>query len=233
MKYFILALTISVLFISCGVSAEPAAEPSNQYRTPHCSPIVRNLPIYQMTAYAKAGRSELVSTVVLVGPNTWATSSHGIRNGEVKKITISLPTGEIEAKVTWFDKDLDIAVLHGNSYDIRPIDSMSFGIGEFEQVWNIGYPGMSDGLIMSFTGFKVRYNEQGLMVTTALGLNGMSGGATVRCVDDHLELVGIITAKVNHRIQKKIWTDKHGILHQKETLVNKGITIISPMKFQK
>ena len=229
MKWFILALTISVLFISCGVSAEP----TNQYRTPYCSPIVRSLPIFEMTAYAKTGRTELRSSVVLVGPNTWATSAHGIRYGKVKEIIIHLPKGkDIKAKITWFDKNNDIAVLYGNSDNIRPIDSMSFDLGEHEQVWNIGYPAFGRGLIMSYTGFQVRYRKDGLLVMSAIGFKGMSGGANVRCVDGRLELVGIITAMIKHRVEIKVYTKK-GVVHTDKIVTNSGISIISPMKFQK
>jgi len=225
MKWFVIALLL--------VSTAIYGDSSNQYRTPHCSPIVRNLPIFEMTAYAKTGRSELRSTVVLVGPNTWATSSHGVRHGGVKKIIIYLPgRKEVKAKVTWFDKDKDIAVLYAKSNNIRPIDSMSFNLARHEQVWNIGYPGFGAGLIMSYTGFQVRHRKDGLLITSAIGFKGMSGGASVRCVDGHLELVGIITALVNHRVEIKIYTKK-GVLHTDKTVTNNGITIISPMKFQK
>lgn len=225
MKYFILIL---LLF-----SATLAGESTNQFRVPHCSPIVRNLPIFEMTAYAKTGRAEVRSTVVLVGPNTWATSAHGVRYGEVKKIIIHLPKHkDIKAKVTWFDKDRDQAVLYGNSNNNRPIDSMSYDLAPLEQVWNIGYPGFSGGLIMSYTGFKVRYRKDGLLVTSAIGFKGMSGGATVRCVEGRVEFVGTITALVNHRVEIKTYTKK-GVLHTDKTVTNNGITIISPMKFQK
>ncbi len=225
MKYFILVLLL--------ISTTLAGDSSNQFRVPHCSPIVRNLPIFQMTAYAKTGRAELRSTVVLVGPNTWATSAHGIRYGEVKEIIIHLPkVRDIKAKVTWYDRDKDIAVLYGHSNNIRPIDSMSYDLAQHEQVWNIGYPGFGAGLIMSYTGFQVRYKKDGLLITSAIGFQGMSGGATVRCVDGRLELVGIITALINHRVEVKIYTKK-GVIHTDKTVTNNGITIISPMKFQK
>lgn len=225
MKYFILILLL--------ISTTLAGDATNLYRTPHCSPIVRNLPIFEMTAYAKTGRTELRSSVVLVGPNTWATSAHGIRFGEVKKIIIYLPGGrEVKAKVNWFDKDRDIAELRGFSANIRPIDAMSYDLEQFEQVWNIGYPSFSAGLLMSYTGFQVRQRKDGLLVVSAIGFRGMSGGANVRCVEDRVELVGIITSIINHRVEVKVYTKK-GVLHTDKTVTNSGISLVAPMKFQK
>lgn len=223
MKLLIAIITLSIMFVSCSVSADS----SNLFRTPHCSPHVQRLPIYQMTTDRSA------STAVLVGPNTYATSSHGISDGKAKDITIYLPGGvEVNAIIAWFDKDKDIATLSAKSYNIRPIDSMSFNIGPHEQVWNIGYPSMANGELMSYTGFYVRYKKGGTMVVSALGLHGMSGGATVRCIGERIELIGIITALVNHKIESIVWTDEDGILHQKETITNNGISITTPMRFQ-
>ena len=220
MKWFIIA----VLFMTTTLFAEP----SNQYRTPHCYPDVENLPIYRIIV------GDLHSTVVLVGKNTWVTSAHSIDYGKTKKITIYLPGNKkIRAKITWFDDNKDVAVLDANSNNIRPIDRMTFDLIKYEQIWNIGYPAVAGGKILSFTGFQIRYNENNILVTSALGLHGMSGGANVRCVDDKLELVGIITSLVKHQTKMKIWTDEKGILHSDRTLTNKGITLISPIRFQK
>jgi len=229
MKIFIMCLLVASFFISC---ISPAQEPSNQFRVPYCSPIVRNLPIFPLHTKLAAGTKD--SSVVLVGPGTWATSSHGINHGkDIEKITITLRGGiNVDAKLIWFDKAKDIATLSAKSYKIRPIDPMSYNIADLEQVWNIGYAGMANGELMSFTGFKVRYRKDALMIVNALAYGGMSGGATVRCVEGHLELVGIITALVQHAIELEVWTDKTGIIHQRRTLINSGQSIISPMKFQ-
>jgi hypothetical protein len=174
------------------------------------------------------------SSVVLVGKDTWSTTAHGVKDGKAKKIILYLPgPREVIAKITFIDVGKDIAVLRASSRKIRPIDSMSFNLGDKEQIWNIGYAGIAGGELLSFTGFQVRYNKNAMLITTALALHGMSGGASIRCVDGRAELVGIITALVNHKVEHKIWTDEDGILHEKVTLTNKGISIISPIRFQK
>ena len=220
MKWFIIALVF--------VSTALVAEPSNQYRTPHCYPLVDSLPIYKMVA------DDAHSTVVLVGPNTWATSAHSVKDGKAKKITLYLPENKkVRAKITWFNEDKDIAVLHADSNNIRPIDSLTVDLIKYEQVWNIGYPSVAGSKMLSFTGFKIRYNKNNILIASVLGLHGMSGGANVRCVDGQLELVGIITALVKHTVNMRIWTDEDGILHSDRTVTNKGITLISPIRFQK
>lgn len=176
------------------------------------------------------------SSAVLVGKNLWATSAHGVmKDGKkAKKIKIYLPGGkEVTASIAFIDVGKDIATLSALSGNIRPIDAMSFNLADKEQVWNVGYAGIAAGELLSFTGFQVRYNKKAMLITTALGLHGMSGGANIRCVNGKAELVGIITALVNHKIDHKVWTDKDGVLHEKVTQTNKGITIISPIRFQK
>jgi len=218
MKWLILVMLL--------VSTSAFAEPSNMHRVPHCAPVIRNLPIYQITA------DDSHSSVVLVGKNTWATSSHSVKDGKAKKIKLYLPgPREVEAKITFINVEKDIAVLQADSRKIRPIDSMSFNLADKEQVWNIGYAGIAAGELLSFTGFQVRYNKGGMLVVSALGLHGMSGGANIRCVNGKAELVGIISSLVNHEIETKVWTDGAGILHSDRTLTNKGISIISPIRF--
>ena len=220
-------MLLSVLLVTCGIPGTTFADSSNQFRVPHCSPHVQRLPIYQMH------NNKSNSTVVLVGPNTFATSAHGVAYGNARDIVIFLPNRTVKARIAWIDKDKDIAVLSAKSYNIRPIDAQSFDLADHEPLWNIGFPDVADGEMISFSGFKLRYNSRGLLVTSTLALHGMSGGANVRCMDDRLELVGIITNLVQNKIETKVWTDDLGVLHQKETLINKGVSLIVPMKFQK
>jgi hypothetical protein len=194
--------------------------------------MVRNLPIYQLQADLgkKKPYDILNSTVVLIGKNTWATSAHSVAWGKSDKIKIFLPgPREVIAHITWSHRGKDIAVLSAPSYDIKPINSMSFDLGQHEQVWNIGYPTVGGGDLLSFSGMFVRYNRNAMAVTTALGLSGMSGGATVRCVNEKLELVGIITAMTQEAYNVKVWTDEDGMLHSKHVQINGGSTIISPI----
>jgi len=224
-------LLIALLICTPAVAHYNDAAPSNQYRTPHCSPNVRDLPIFQMRAdKGKDSGRVTMSTTVLIAKNTWATSAHGIAFGKSARITIFLPGArEVEAKITWFDKGKDIAILEANSYKIKPIDSMSYDIGDHEQVWTIGYPGISDGLLMSFTGMFVRYSSNYQIVATSIGMKGMSGGALVRCVDGRAELFGIITNLVKTVVEMKIWTDGDGVLHSDRTVTNSGVSLSTPI----
>lgn len=226
-----ITLLLATAIFTSAFAHQGDSEPSNQYRTPHCSPNVRELPIFQMRAdKGKDSGRVSMSSVVLIAKNVWATSAHGVAAGKSHRITIFLPGArEVEAKVTWKDVGKDIAILSAESYNIKPMNSMSFNIGEHEQVWTLGYPGFSDGLLMSFTGMFIRYNKDYQIVATSLGLSGMSGGALVRCVDNRLELFGIITNKVNHQVNMKVWTDKDGILHSQKTITNSGVSLSTPI----
>lgn len=207
------------------------SEPSNQFSPPHCATNIRKLPIHLMRADKGKGSGRVtMSSAVLIAKNTWATSAHGVANGESHRVTIFLPGArEVEARVTWFDVGKDIAILSGDSYNIRPMDSMSFDIGEHEQVWSIGYPGIYDSQLVSFTGMFVRYNDNAQIISTTLGLKGMSGGALVRCVEGRLELFGIITNLVKTVIKETVYTNKDGILHIERVLTNSGVSLSTPI----
>ena len=233
MKLSIVSATLAFILSLFMVYSIAVAEPTNQFRTPHCSPIVRNLPIYQIQANLGKGKEHQIlnSSVVLIGKNTWATASHSVAWGKSTKIKIFLPGGrEVPANITWSHRSKDIAVLSASSFNIKPIGSMSFDLEQHEQVWNIGFPTVAGGDLLSFTGMFVRYNKNAMAVTTALGLSGMSGGATVRCVDGRLELVGIITATTQEAFNATVWTDDDGMLHTKHIQMNAGSTIISPIR---
>ena len=140
---------------------------------------------------------------------------------------------QVNATISFFDVGADVAVLHAESYGIKPITAYTYDLAEKEQMWNIGYAGMAAGELMSYSGFFVRYRKDTSLVSSALALSGMSGGAAVRCVGSKLELVGVVTALMQHAVQVEVWTDPETqIVHSDKTLVNKGISIIRPLRFQ-
>ena len=226
MRFLILALCL--VFASAN-AANVEHEVSKLYRAPSCNPLITELPIFPILA--KQNASTKHSSVVLIGKNKWATSAHSIFDGEHTSITIFVGVEkEVQAIPTFVDLRADVAILRGASGDIKPVEPLTYDIQKFEQLWNIGFPSITNNELLSFTGMHVRYNKRGQMVTTALGLNGMSGGATFRCAGEKLEYVGVITALIKDRIDTKVHTDEDGILVKTITYTNSGISLISPLR---
>jgi hypothetical protein len=63
-----------------------------------------------------------------------------------------------------------------------------------------------------------------------MGWAGMSGGATVTCNGNILEMVGTITATRRSILSTKVWTDDKGVLNREKIYVNSGYSIIAPIK---
>ena len=222
---------IKLLLLAIAFTYSTAGASSNLFNAPSCAPDIRELPIVQIQAVSP-GNVHL-STAVLIGKDTWSTSSHSMADGKATKITLFLPgIREVEGKLLWFDKASDRAVVMAPSGNLKPIRTTKTNVKKHEQVWTIGFPGLTRGEMLSFTGMFLRYNKRGLIVANSLALKGMSGGAIVRCVKGKPEIFGVITNLINHTVQMKVWTDETGILHQSAVITNSGVSLSAPLRAQ-
>lgn len=229
MKWFILLIFIVT---SSANAHESNAEPSNMYRVPECSPVLKEIPIFEIFSRNTETSDTAKSTVTLVGKDTWATAAHSVIDGTADDITIYTPgITETKATIRWVDVGKDLAILSADSGDIKPMKSLTGNIGKFEQVWTIGYPGFAAEL-MSFTGTFVRYDKANFAVANAIAFNGMSGGALARCHEGELEVFGIITNLIQHKFAH-VQFIQNGILHDFKKVTNSGVSLSTPILLKK
>lgn len=221
-------LILSVLLLSAPLHA---ASP-NSYRAPTCELDIHKLPIFNLSAKrTKQTHDKFTSnsSVVLIGKNLWRTTAHSIGYNKNAYIKIIAPHVTLVAKVILIDIEGDVAYLRADSGNLKPIPPLSKELAVNELVWNIGFPGLFDRRLMTLEGMFARVERQKIIVS-AIGYGGMSGGATVRCNGERLEMVGTITAIKRTILSSKVWTDDKGVLHSEKIYVNSGYTIVAPIK---
>ena len=206
------------------------AEAPNSYRTPSCFTDISQLPIYNLTVkLRKTSELEINSSVVLIGKDLWRTTAHSVGYRMDPYITIIAPHKTIVAKVMLLDITKDVAYLSGDSTGLTPIPALSTPLGLSESVWNIGYPGLFDQRLTSTEGMFARVDKDRRIIVSAIAWGGMSGGASLRCNGDTLEIFGTITHTKRMILSERLRTNKQGKAHIHTTYMNSGYSIIAPL----
>jgi hypothetical protein len=221
------------IIILAFIASTVQAAPLNTFNTPTCIDDVRALPIYNLTAKASKTTDDdlsLYSSVVLIGKDLWRTTAHSVGYQMDGYIRINMPHKTITATVMLLDIASDVAYLRAPSDGLTPIPPLSGTLKQNQPVWNIGFPGIFDRRLVSYSGMYARHEKDGRITVSAMGWAGMSGGATVTCNGNILEMVGTITATRRSILSTKVWTDDKGVLNREKIYVNSGYSIIAPIK---
>lgn len=166
---------------------------------PVCEPNLSSLPIFpiEMVTSSVDGDGKLqfhvgIGTAFLVEPNIWVTAAHVIDDAYV---TISIHEAEniyTDAEVLWIDRDVDIAILRGDSSNHQAL-SITNSVGVGDRIYSVGFPKYSSNTIVSFIGEIVGTTDNGF-AQTSLMIGGMSGGPTLSCNLGTISVVGVNTA---------------------------------------
>ena len=220
-----------IILLALLMATTAQAAPPNTYRTPTCFSDVSKLPIYNLTAkLRKTSELEINSSVVLIGDNLWRTTAHSVGYNMDAYVMIIAPHKTIIAKIWLLDIGRDVAYLNADSTGLTPIPAASTDLKQNETVWNVGYPGLFDMRLLSTEGMFARFKKDGRIVVSSIAWGGMSGGASLRCNGDTLEMFGTITHTKRLILTDKVWTDNNGVLHREVTYMNSGYAIIAPIK---
>lgn len=220
-----------LIFLSIFLSTIATAGPPNSYRTPTCFSDVKQLPIYNLTAKLnKNAQAEIYSSVVLIGKDLWRTTAHSVGYNMNAYVMIIAPHKTIVAKVLLMDTQKDVAYLNADSTGLTPIPALSTKLKQHESVWNVGYPGLFDQRLTSTEGMFARVDKDGKIIVSSIAWGGMSGGATLRCNKDKLEMVGTITHTQPIILSETLKTNPKGVAHVQTIYMNSGFAIIAPIR---
>jgi hypothetical protein len=222
MPKIITAVLISLLLFM----SSSHAVPSNLFRNPTCHDDVTTLPIFQLSTRYE-GEWLKNGSIFLVDNDIWATAFHAVDHGPGIELThfIILPNGsEIEATVLQTDPVTDIAILYAPSGNMIPMAKLSKPMSQFEPIWNIGLPGISDNTMISFEGVIMSVSGNIFLMSSAVAFPAMSGGPQVRCNENTLEVVGVVIKTAMDLFRKE------QVEHENEVIENRYYYIIHGSK---
>ncbi len=125
---------------------------------------------------------------VVIADNLVLTAAHVITPGELVRIALEHSDYQ-NARLVAMDKQRDLALLSTRTGEVRPVMVSEHGLGEFEDVWAMGYPLALD---MAITQGRYQRHANGKLYTSAWITSGASGGGLVRCTQGVYELAGIL-----------------------------------------
>ena len=187
------------------------AAPTNVVTPPSCYSDVESLSVYKVeVTHTKDMGGGVIKwtptrgTVFLAEKNFWITASHVMDDGATTTGRIRVNEDKyIEAELIYFNKEEDIAVLYGPSGDLVPVDLQTTPVDQYEAVWTVGFPGLAGHNMAYFEGSALGISREGYVISNAMVLPGMSGGALFRCKGDDLEAVGTISSYTTERSSYK------------------------------
>ncbi len=125
---------------------------------------------------------------VVIGDNLVLTAAHVIMPNE--PVRIALEHSEYQnARLVAIDKYRDLALLATPTGEVRPVLVAEHGLGDFEDVWAMGYPLALD---MAITQGRYQRHANGKLYTSAWITSGASGGGLLRCTQGEYELAGML-----------------------------------------
>ena len=159
---------------------------------PPCVTDINSLPISMLTSTSYDG-AEYRGSAFMVDPNIWVTAAHVV-DGNVNEVSLYLHGNTIKGTIEFInDNGADIAVIIADTIDgYEPLIISEHDPMFYEEMWNIGYPGWAGQEQVVTSGHLIDLIDDSLVATTALVMGGMSGGPTVHCNGDQLQVDGVI-----------------------------------------
>lgn len=161
-------------------------------KTPPCAENINDLPI-SLVYTTLADGSIFRGTAFMVGMTEWVTAAHVV-DGDVIDVSIVLDDTILLGNITYIgDSDNDIAVIQTSAtHDYTPlVVGGESELPHFAEVWNIGYPAWA-GRTQVVTSGSVIGTGTTTLFTSAMVMGGMSGGPTLYCNGDQLQVDGVI-----------------------------------------
>ena len=191
-------ITISMLMVMYSLSF--FATPKKSYsplflqnaKVPPCVANIEDLPISLITA-THTDNKVFRGTAFMVDPNIWITAAHVVE-GDIADLSIMLRSGPISGVIEYIgDINNDIAIIITEPVDeYIPLVISEDDPAFFERMWNIGYPGWAGTQQVVTSGHLIDLYDDKVVATSAMVMGGMSGGPTVHCNGDELQVDGVI-----------------------------------------
>lgn len=135
------------------------------------------------------GSAAVVAEGLYVTARHVAKSSHALsvpEEQEVQSLYYLDPEEGGEGEFT------DIALLKAPTNGLIPLRVYTQELAPGQEVWVVGYPTLYERMVFKGVFQYSAEKYDGMLVSNAPAINGMSGGAMIACTDDGYALVGVV-----------------------------------------